>query len=439
MKKAVALLLCLALLAGTVLLASAEVSAEQTAKEMEAIAEWEEQYGESCLWDYRVNAAFAAAHPDFFDDPSMMPVLPDENGSETISAEKAKKLAFSLLPQYSLGITADELFGLECVVSSYRKPEHVGSFFSINGSWNVTFWNTAGEKPEMVYSLYLDAVYETPDVLMLGTGVRYECVYQDPQEAVRVDPYGENDEAGRARLKAREIAAERFDAGYGIDDYYAGLIDTFGPFLFWTPEQKYEYCPVLDELVDWEKQRLELSGSNQPYKGFYTSGMILQWRYGAPESAPVPEEEARQKALDFLGTEYGLDCSDCNAGVALYTGHWHESELSDPYWVFTFCEGRLEEAVPKAEVWVNARTGALPKYRADDVRAVVTGQFAEALEEGFEINGEPATEDMIDDVAVLYLEEQNEWLGIVTVGDSFLEVRIDADTLEPLDAYRSNG
>ncbi|MER1994448.1 MAG: hypothetical protein ABS897_10460 [Eubacteriales bacterium] len=436
MKKLTALALCLALL----LSLCAAGNAEQTAKEMQAIEEWEKEYGVSALWDYRVSAAFAAAHPDFFDDPSMMPVLPDGNDPETISAEKAKKLAFSLLPRYSLGITADELFGLECVVSSYRKPEYVGSFFSINGAWNVTFWNTAGETPEMVYSLYLDAVCETADVLVTASGVRYECFYEEPEDAVRVDPYGENDDAGRARLEARKIAAEKFDAGYGIDDYYAGLIDTFGLFLFWTPEQKHEYCPILDELVVWEKQRLELSGWDQAYKGFHVSDMILQWSYGAPESAAVPEAEARQKALDFLQAEYGLDCSGCNAGAALYTGHWHDSEFPDPYWVFVFCEGPVNEPVRKAEVWVNAMTGTLPKYRADDVWIVVRNRFTASLvEDGFEIGGEPATQDMIDDVAVLYLEEANEWLGIVTVGDSFLEVEVDADTLEVLDASRSNG
>lgn len=439
MKKLTALLLCLVLLAGLCTAGNAEVSAERTAKEMQAIEEWEKEYGKSALWDYRVSAAFAAAHPDFFDEPSMMPVLPDVNDPETISAEKAKKQAFSLLPRYNLGITADELFSLECVVSSYRKPEYVGSFFSINGAWNVTFWNTAGETPEMVYSLYLDAVCETADVLVTASGVRYECFYEEPEDAVRVDPYGENDDAGRARLEARKIAGEKFDAGCGINDYYAGLIDTFGPFLFWTPEQKHEYCPILDELSVWEKDRLELSGWNQAYKGFQVPDMILQRSYGAPESAAVTEEEARQKTLDFLKDEYGLDCSDCNAGAALYTGHWHNSDFPDPYWVFIFCEGPVNEAVRKAEVWVNAATGVLPKYRADDVRAVVMEQFSAAVEEDLEINGEPASADMIDDVAVLYLEEANEWLGIVTTGDSFLEVEIDAETLEPTDVSRSNG
>lgn len=440
MKKLIALLLCIALAAGLCAGGYAEAGAEQTAKEAEAIAEWEKQYGESFLWDYRVAAAFAAEHPEFFDEPSLMPVLPDGNDAETISAEKAKKLAFSLLPQYNLGITADELFGLTCVVSGYRKPECVGSFFSINGSWNVTFWNTAGENPVCEYSLYLDAVCETPDVLVLASGVRYECVYETPQEAVRVDPYGENDDAGRARLEARKIAAERFNAGYGINDYYTGLIDTFGLFLFWTPEQKHEYCPILDELAVWEKQRLDLSGWDQAYKGFNVPDMILQWSYGAPESAAVPEAEARQKALDFLQAEYGLDCSGCNAGAALYTGHWHDSEFPDPYWVFVFCEGPVDEPVRKAEVWVNASTGTLPKHRADDVWVVVMNEFAaDLVRNGFEIGGEPATQDMIDDVAVLYLEEANEWLGIVTVRDSFLEVEVDADTLEVLDASRSNG
>lgn len=440
MKKLTALALCLALLSGLCYAGSAETGAEPAAKEAEAIAEWEKEYGASALWDYRVNAAFAAAHPDLFDDPSMMPVLPDENDPETISAEKAKKAAFSLLPRYTLGITADELFSLECVVSGYRKPECVGSFFSINGGWNVTFWNTAGETPEMVYSLYLDAVCETADVLVTASGVRYECLYEEPEEAVRVDPYGENDDAGRARLEARKIAAERFNAGYGIDDYFTGLIDTFGPFLFWTPEQKHEYCPILYELEVWEKDRLELSGGDQPYKGYTVLDMILQWSYGAPESAAVPEAEARQKALDFLMNEYGMDCSGCNAGAALYTGHWYQSEFPDPYWVFVFCEGPVNETVRKAEVWVNAGTGALPKHRADDVWIVVMNEFAAGLvRNGFEIGGEPVTQDMADDIAVLYLEEANEWLGIVTVGDSFLEVEVDADTLEVLDASRSNG
>ena len=70
MKKLTALALCLALLCCLCAAGNAEAGAEQTAKETEAVAEWEKEYGERALWDYRVNAAFAAAHPDLFDDPA---------------------------------------------------------------------------------------------------------------------------------------------------------------------------------------------------------------------------------------------------------------------------------------------------------------------------------------------------------------------------------
>ena len=61
------------------------------------------------------------------------------------------------------------------------------------------------------------------------------------------------------------------------------------------------------------------------------------------------------------------------------------------------------------------------------------------MEEGYEIGGRPVTEDMIDDVAVMYLEADEQWYGVVTVEDTYWEIQIDADTLEPLDTSRSNG
>ena len=51
-------------------------------------------------------------------------MLPDDG--ETADADKAKKLAFRLIPQFGTEITADTLFDLTCVVSSYRKPETLG-------------------------------------------------------------------------------------------------------------------------------------------------------------------------------------------------------------------------------------------------------------------------------------------------------------------------
>ncbi len=431
MRKMIVLALCLALLAGAV----SAVSAESGLTGNETVAQWEEQYGDSRLWDYRVNADFALQHPKLLQDSSPVPVLPDQ-GNGAISAEKAKKLAYKLIPEYGTEITFDALVNLTCIVSSYRKADDPGSFFSRDGSWEIRFWDTQGEEPQIVCSIYIDAQNETPDVFLLASGVRYEIRYESgPEEAVRIDPDGENSEAGRARMEAREIAAGRFTADYGINEYYRELTEQLGPFRFWTPEQKHQHMPVLDELLFWEKERLEMYHAGEAWPTGLLEDSVLQWAYGDPASAAVPEEEARQKALDFLRTKYDMDCADCRTAVTLYTGHWHNNPFADPWWVFTFFEGDER----KAEVWVNARTGDMPEYRMDDAEAVTLEQFSIALREGYEIGGQPVTEEMIDDVAVFYLEEENEWYGIVEVGDSYWEIEIDADTLETIDTVRSNG
>ena len=411
--------------------------AESALQEADAVAEWQKQHGDSLPWDYQVNAAFAWEYgAQLWQNPSDMPVLPDENDPQTISPDKARKLAYRLIPEYGTEITSDMLFSLTCVVASYRKPDHLGSFFSTDGSWNVQFWNTAGEEPEFVCGIYINAVNEWPDVFLLASQVRYECIYEIPEEAVRIDPNGENDDAGRARMEAREIAANRFSAGFGMDDYYTELIEQLGPFLFWTPEQKNRHCPVLEELLFWEKERVALySGGEQQYSGYPFSTTMLQWSYGAPASAAVPEEEARQKALEFLRGEYGMDCSGCRVSASLYTGHWHNNPFIDPFWVFGFYDGTERQA----EVWVNAVTGVLPKHRMDDAETVAMELFSKALAEGYEAGGVRVTEDMVDSVDLIYLEAEEQWYAIVAIRDSFWELALDADTLEPLDSFTSNG
>ena len=437
MRKMIAGLVCLVLLAGLCAAGNAEVSAEQTAKETEAIAEWEKEYGESQLWDYRVSAAFAAANPDFFDDPSMMPVLPDENDSETISAEKAEELAVSLLPRYPLGITADALSDLACVVSSYRKPDHIGEFFSANGSWNVTFWNTSGETPEMAYSLFLEATSGYPDVLMLPDLVRYECQYEEPEEAVRIDPNGTMSNGESARFRAREIAHEQFGPDSGMDDYYTGLVSRFGLFTYWTPEQKYEYCAILDELCYWEVQRLSLYYGNGRSWGTPLDNTILQWKYGNPADAAVSEEDARMKAVEFLQEKYDLDCEDCPKADALVLSNCNREAFADPWWVISFWRG--EER--RAEVWVNANSGNIPEHLADEAEAVAVGEFTRACAAGLEIAGIQATADMAgtDNTMAVYLEEDNRWDVFIMINDSFWEISLDADTLDVLDTAISNG
>lgn len=433
MRKGIIRILCLILL---VSISSAGL-AGKAVDDAGAIAEWQKEHGDRLPWDYQVNTTFAREYGErFWENPSDMPVLPDGNDPETISPEKARKLAFRLIPEFGTEITADTLFNLTCVVASYRKPDYLGSFFSTDGSWDVQFWNTRGEEPEFVCGIYINALNENPDVFLLASRIRYECVYESPDEAVRIDPDGENDEAGQARMAAREIVLNRFSAGYGIDDYYDELTGQFGPFRFWTPEQKNQYCPVLHELLFWEKERIALySGGDRQYNSEPLSTTVLQWRYGAPESVAVTEDTGRQKALDFLRTKYSMDCTDCRISSSLYTGHWHDNPFIDPYWVFGFYDGTER----KAEIWVNANTGLLPKHRMDDAEAAAMQQFASLAEEGYEVGGRRVTEDMIDEVSVLYLEPEEQWYVLVAIGDSYCEIALDADTLELMDTFASNG
>ena len=85
-------------------------------------------------------------------------------------------------------------------------------------------------------------------------------------------------------------------------------------------------------------------------------------------------------------------------------------------------------------------TGETPKHRTDDAEAVVREEFARYIkEEDYEIGGRKVTEDMVDGISLLYLEAEGQWYGIVAIGDSYWEIALDADTLEPLDVVRSNG
>ena len=117
------------------------------------IREWEEKYGDQRLWDYLINAAFAEQESwRYAWNPSMRPMLPDQ---DAISAEEAEKLAIQLIPQYGSEINAERLESLTCVVSSYRKPENdTGSYWSTNG-------------------ICIDAHTGIPSALLLPSGTHY--------------------------------------------------------------------------------------------------------------------------------------------------------------------------------------------------------------------------------------------------------------------------
>ena len=134
--------------------------------------EWEETYGDQRLWDYQINAAFAEQESwRYAWNPSMRPMLPDQ---DAISAEEAEKLAIQLIPQYGSEISAEKLESLTCVVSSYHKPEDdTGTYWSKNGTWVIDFWDTQENEPLSVCTICIDAHTGIPSALLLPSGTHY--------------------------------------------------------------------------------------------------------------------------------------------------------------------------------------------------------------------------------------------------------------------------
>lgn len=134
--------------------------------------EWEEKYGDQWLWNYQVNAAFAEQESwRYAWNPSMAPMLPDE---DAIPAEEAEKLAIQFIPQYGSEINAEKLESLTCVVSSYHKPEDdTGTYWSKNGTWVIDFWDTQGNEPLSVCTICIDAHTGIPSALLLPSGTHY--------------------------------------------------------------------------------------------------------------------------------------------------------------------------------------------------------------------------------------------------------------------------
>ena len=99
----------LLLLATLIMILSASVVFAEEDPDAE-IREWEEKYGGQRLWDYQINAAFAEQESwRYAWNPSMRPMLPDQ---DAISAEEAEKLAIQLIPQYDSEISAEKLESL---------------------------------------------------------------------------------------------------------------------------------------------------------------------------------------------------------------------------------------------------------------------------------------------------------------------------------------
>ena len=161
----------LLLLAALITILSASVAFAEEDPDAE-IREWENKYGDHRMWDYQVNAAFAEQESwRYAWNPSMAPMLPDE---DAISAEEAEKLAYQLIPQYGSKINTERLESLTCVVSSYYKPEDdTGSYWSKNGTWVIDFWDTQGEELLSMCTICIDAHTGIPSALLLPSGTHY--------------------------------------------------------------------------------------------------------------------------------------------------------------------------------------------------------------------------------------------------------------------------
>lgn len=169
----------LLLLTALITLFSAAISFAEEESDA-AICAWEEKYCDHRLWDYRVNAAFAEQESwRYAWNPSVAPMLPEE---EAIPADEVVKLAYQLIPQYGSEITAESLKSLTCVVSSYRKPEDdTGTYWSKNGTWVIDFWDTQGEEPLEVCTIYIDAHTGIPCALLLPSGTHYVGTPKDAE------------------------------------------------------------------------------------------------------------------------------------------------------------------------------------------------------------------------------------------------------------------
>ena len=161
----------LLLLTALIMLLSASVAFAE--EDSDAVTrEWEIKYGDQRLWDYQINAAFAEQESwRYAWNPSMRPMLPDQ---DAISAEEAEKLAIQLIPQYGSEINVERLESLTCVVSSYHKPEDdTGTYWSKNGTWVIDFWDTQGKEPLSVCTICIDAHTRIPSALLLPSGTHY--------------------------------------------------------------------------------------------------------------------------------------------------------------------------------------------------------------------------------------------------------------------------
>ncbi len=247
---------------------------------------------------------------------------------------------------------------------------------------------------------------------MIRKGLAFFFVFALLFSSASADPWED-----LVREKAAQIVDSKFTSEYGVAEYYAECLENYGPFREWTIEQKNWVSQLMPYLMEAEEARVQqyhLTGA--PFASFDQT--ILQWQYGVLEPGLLSQEEARTKAEAFLLAAYGQDESENQVFVNLYTGHTRVGPFPEPYWVLDFVQGDQETA----KVWVNARTGFIPKHQALDAERIAASQFAKLMSEGQPSGfSETGGGTKIETISAVYDQNTLEWHVIIEIRDSCLE------------------
>ena len=226
------------------------------------------------------------------------------------------------------------------------------------------------------------------------------------------------------RNKAAEIAEKKFTSDYGVADYFADCLESYGPFRDWSIEQKNWVSQLMPYLLTAEEARVKtyhLDGAVEPF-----DGPILQWQYGVMQPDLLSREEALRKAQNFLRAAYTLDVSEAQVSADLYTGHRSVGAFPKTYWVFRFGP----DAEICAEVWVNARTGSMPIHQALDAVRIAMQAYAGVPGEGKTADAFAGKMIASNRVSVVFEENAGQWHVIIQSQGVDVQIVIQDKTLE---------
>ena len=222
---------------------------------------------------------------------------------------------------------------------------------------------------------------------------------------------------------ASEIIRD-FTQDDGVVSFYEACVRENGPFRTWRIEEKTWFSRLLPDLMAAEEARMKQHHPDLPVSVPFADS-ILTWRFGRVEPGMISQNEALRKAKDMLLSDYGSESEEDQVSVSLYTGHRAMETFEEPYYVFRlYVKGQKH-----AEVWVNARTGALPRREGMEVEREAKRQFAlragkrqRADEKGAEDRTQP------EQVSVFF--DGHAWHAVIRMADAWQDMVLDDTDLE---------